>query len=73
MGKRVLPRLKNFKYAGKSGPRAPPSRPQRLRSSALGLLGPNWGLTGGSPPPSRATVTVLPPIPVGQRGGGKAG
>lgn len=56
VGKRVLPRLKNFKYAGKSGPRAPPSRPPRLRSNALGLLGPNWGYgaqTGGSTAPAQ--------------------
>lgn len=48
-GSEFLPRLKNVKNAGKSGPHAPapsPRRSQRLRSSTLGVLGPNWAQTG---------------------------
>lgn len=60
MGKRVLPRLKNFKYAGKSGPRAPaePSpAPARLHTGATGAeLGPYWQLTTTNPSGNQASA-----------------
>lgn len=37
IGKRILPRLKNFKYAGKSGPRAPAESPPSACAA------PHWG------------------------------
>lgn len=60
MGKQVLPRLKNFKYAGKSGPHAPaePSpAPARLRTGATGAkLGPYWQLTTTNPSGNQASA-----------------
>lgn len=53
IGKRILPRLKNFKYAGKSSPRAPaesPPAPARLRTGATGpKLGLYWWLPNDNP------------------------